>query len=83
MPTYDYLCESNGEIVEVKHRMSESISTWGELCDKAGIPLGDTQADSPVKKLATGGQVVKGSALKDSVPPCSSGGGCPSGGCGF
>ena len=25
MPTYDYRCEVNGEVVEVKHRMNEGI----------------------------------------------------------
>ena len=59
MPTYDYVCESNGRVLEVKHRMSETISTWGELCERAGIGLGQTAANSPVQRLATGGQVVK------------------------
>ena len=49
MPTYDYRCEANGRVVEVNHRMSEAISTWGELCQKAGIDQGETAADSPVK----------------------------------
>lgn len=50
MPRYDYLCPENGEVVEVSHKMSESISTWAELCEKAGKGLGSTAADSPVQK---------------------------------
>ncbi|MDH5693262.1 MAG: zinc ribbon domain-containing protein [Gammaproteobacteria bacterium] len=83
MPTYDYQCEQNGEIVEVRHAMNDTISTWGELCEKKGIPPGTTPLDSPVKKLATGGQVVKSSSLKENLPPCATGGGCSGGACGF
>lgn len=83
MPTYDYHCEVNGKVLEVKHRMSEEISTWGQLCELAGIEPGETSASAPVKKLATGGQVVKSGSLKNSVPPCMSGGGCSGGACGL
>ena len=83
MPTYDYLCESNERIVEVRHKMNEVISNWGELCEYATIEAGSTALDAPVRKLANGGQVVTSGNLKDSnVPPCSTGGACPSGGCG-
>ena len=83
MPTYDYRCEQNGQIVEVKHRMSEQLSTWGELCTLAGIDMGTTPAETPVKKLATGGQVVKSNTLGSSdLPPCASGG-CSGGMCGL
>ncbi len=81
MPTYDYVCESNGRVVEVKHRMSELLATWGELCAQAGIDAGDTPADSPVRRLATGGQVVKSSSLGEA-PPCGAGG-CGGGMCGL
>ena len=74
MPTYDYFCEQNGQTVEVQHRMSELISTWGELCECAGIAVGDTVADAMVNKLANGGQVVRSASLGDSAPPCASGG---------
>lgn len=81
MPTYDYLCEANGRVVEVRHRISESIATWGELCQRKGIDSGDTPAEAPVKKLATGGNLVKSSSMgSGSMPPCASGG-C--GGCGL
>lgn len=83
MPTYDYRCELNDRIVEVRHGMSEQIHTWGELCEKSGQPLGNTPAETPVKKLATGGQVVSSGRLGDkNMPPCASGG-CSGGACGF
>ncbi|WP_455234167.1 zinc ribbon domain-containing protein [Thiogranum longum] len=83
MPTYDYVCETNGQVVEVKHRMSETLLTWGELCKKLGIETGDTPGNAPVKKLATGGQVVKSSSLRESAPPCASGTCCGGGMCGL
>ncbi len=83
MPTYDYLCEANGRVVEVKHRMSETLSNWGEVCELAGIEADDTPVDAPVQRLATGGQVVKSSSLGDSsAPPCGAGS-CGGGMCGL
>ena len=82
MPTYDYLCEANGQVLEVKHAMSEAVKTWGELCERAGITCGDTSPEAPVSKLATGGQGVKRSSLgSDTAPACSSGGCCGGGVC--
>lgn len=84
VPTYDYRCEFNGQVVEVKHRMNERVSTWGELCVLAGIGPGDTPLDSPVEKLITGGQVVRSSSLGDNTsPPCASGPCCGAGMCGI
>jgi len=83
MPTYDYRCEINGEVVEVNHRMNDVIATWGELCEKASVNIGDTPADSPVSRLATGGQVVKSGSLGEkNLPPCATGP-CSGGACGF
>ena len=83
MPSYDYACEANGRVVEVRHRMSESLTTWGEVCETAGIDAGDTPVTTPVKRLATGGQVVKSSSLGESAPPCAAGGCCGGGMCGL
>lgn len=83
MPTYDYACDANGKVVEVRHRMSELLSTWGEVCEVSGLPPGDTPADTPVHRLATGGQLVKSSSLQDSAPPCASGSCCGGGMCGI
>ncbi len=84
MPTYDYRCDTNGRIVEVSHRMSESLSTWGELCEHSNTDLGDTPADAPVQRMATGGNLItslgSGSA---PAPACGTGGCCPTGVCGL
>ena len=55
MPMYEYLCETNGQTVEVVHRMSDRYATWGELCENAKIELGDTPADAPVTRLIGSG----------------------------
>lgn len=73
MPSYDYLCEQNGQIVEVKHRMQEIVTNWGELCQRLGRDPGDTPLETPVRKLATGGQVVRSSSLGESAPQCGPG----------
>jgi hypothetical protein len=85
MPTYDYRCTTTGEVLEVKHRISESISTWAELCELAGEDMGDTPPETPVEKILTGGHVVKSSALKNpEAPPCASGAcGMGGGACNF
>jgi hypothetical protein len=80
MPTYDYRCTLTDQVVEVRHAMNEEVRTWGELCGCAELEPGDTPADTPVVRLATGGQVVKNRALKNPEPPCASGGACCGGG---
>lgn len=81
MPTYDYKCDVNDRIIEVKHSMADEVSTWGELCQLAGIAPGKTPLDSTVRKLATGGQIVKSGSLRDNGPPCSRGPCCGGGAC--
>ncbi|BCX89697.1 hypothetical protein MIN45_P2070 [Methylomarinovum tepidoasis] len=76
MPTYDYLCKTNGKVVEVRHPMDKTVRTWGELCQLAGIDPGDTPADAPVERLITGGHVVSSASLKNPEP-------CGSGTCGM
>lgn len=83
MPTYDYRCDNNGQVLEVRHGMQETVSTWGELCALLNIDPGNSPVDSPVTKLATGGQVVKSNNLGESSPPCSSGPCCGGGMCGL
>jgi predicted nucleic acid-binding Zn ribbon protein len=74
MPTYDYRCVPTGDVVEVRHGMSEKLSTWGELCERTGQTLGDVPSDAPVEKLITGGSVVSSSALSNAdAPACSTG----------
>jgi hypothetical protein len=84
MPTYDYRCDTNGRILEVSHRMSESLATWGELCARAGIDAGDTPSEAPVHRLATGGNIISSTSRGgDAAPACASGSCCPSGFCGL
>jgi hypothetical protein len=83
MPTYDYHCDTNGQTIEVKHSMSEVLNSWGELCEQAGIDLGDTPANTPVRRLISGGQIIRSSSLGDADAPACSTGTCSSGLCGL
>ena len=51
MPYYEYHCTSNGQTLEVRHRMDERLETWGELVSHAGVDVGPTPADTPIDKL--------------------------------
>lgn len=53
MPRYDYCCDANGQVVEVVHRISERVHTWGELCERANLEPGDTDPAEPVRKIIT------------------------------
>lgn len=59
MPLYDYECPANGVRIEIHHPMTETISTWGQLCERSGHPLGDTAADEPVAKMVGAGNPFK------------------------
>jgi hypothetical protein len=87
MPTYDYRCDTNGLVVEVSHRMSERLSTWGELCARAGAQPGDTPAEAPVHRLATGGNIISSTSRGSDtapLPACAAAGNCCQGGfCGM
>lgn len=83
MPTYDYRCETTGEVFEVRHPMALKISTWADLCDIGNLDNATTPPDAPVTKLLTTGGVISNKTLKNpESPPCMSGGGCP-GRCGI
>jgi hypothetical protein len=62
MPLYDYFCPANQCTVEVGHRMHEDIRTWAELVAAAGIDAGDTPPGSEVRRIITGGSVLKASS---------------------
>ena len=86
MPTYEYRCQANGAVVEVHHKMAEQLQTWGELCDRAGVPRGRTSPAARVEKLMSAGFVRSGS--RDAAPgecaaPMCGTGGCGSGSCGM
>ncbi len=84
MPTYDYRCTANGQVLEVRHTMQERLRTWGELCTLLGISPGETPADAPVEKLMNGGSVVRSNALKNAeAPSCATGSCCAGGMCGL
>lgn len=77
MALYDYYCEANDRTVEVRHGMSRSISTWGELCEAAGIAPGDTPAGEPVRRLMGAPIPMTGSSTSaDGPPPCGPACGC-------
>ena len=82
MPSYDYRCNANGRVVEVRHSMTEKLTTWGQVCEQAGLDVGDTSADTPVERLITGGGIVSSTSLSNPEPPCGSGG-CAGGMCGL
>jgi len=82
MPTYDYRCDEDQKVYEVKHSMSVVLKTWGDLCEVAGIGLGNIAPEVTVTRLIGGAGLVRSSSLKNpEAPPCMSGGGCSSGGC--
>ena len=83
MPSYDYRCAANGQTVEVRHSMAEKLTTWGEVCELAGIEPGETPASTPVQRLITGGSVVSSSALSNPEAPACGSGGCGGGMCGL
>lgn len=58
MPTYQYHCETNGQVLEVRHNMSEKLHTWGELCERSGHDLGETPAETPIRRAILGGQLM-------------------------
>ena len=83
MPSYDYYCPANGKTVEVNHRMSEILKSWGEICERTHLELGDTPSDSPVEKRITGGVFIHSPGKgNDSTPEFSAGSCCAGGGCG-
>ena len=83
MPKYDYRCELNEKTVEVSHGMNDSISTWGELCARAGIEAGDTPVDSPVHKIISGGFVATGAGSQTAAHSCTTPSCCRGGICGL
>lgn len=51
MPSFDFHCAANGETHEVMLKMHETITTWGELCARKGIPPGETPAEATIEKV--------------------------------
>jgi len=83
MPTYEYLCETNGRVLEVRHKMAEQLATWGELCARAGVATGRTDPRAPVRKLISAGFIGSGAPRGAGAwdgPVCGSGA-CEAGEC--
>lgn len=55
MLTYQYLCPANGQTLEVQHGMKERLTNWGDVCQRAGVPLNGTPATAEVERLISGG----------------------------
>ncbi len=83
MPTYDYRCQANGKLYEVKHPMSLTVRTWGELKVLADIEDDAIPDDAAVNKVLNTGGVVKSSSLKNPQAPACPVSGCGGGGCQF
>ena len=49
MPVYVYRVA--GEKMEVSHKMSHDPQTWGELCEAAGMDLGERDPGEKVERL--------------------------------
>lgn len=79
MPTYDYYCPENGQTVEVSHRISESISTWGEICERAGMESNGIPIESPVRRVLSSPYIGGANSSSPAPSPQQGGGG---GGCG-
>jgi len=77
MPTYEYFCNSNNQSVEVLHSMNTALSTWGELCDCAGIDTGTTSPQASIEK-----KLSAVSLLPKKDFPSKPQMGCCGGGCG-
>lgn len=82
MPMYEYRCESNGQLVEVQHKMDERLATWGELCARAGITTGPTDPQARVEKLMSAGFINAGPSPGADLSACDVGGGCGAPACG-
>jgi len=80
MPRYDYHCPANGRTVEVSHPMSETLGTWGELCERAGVDPGNTPPSAEIARPVnrTVGVLAGAGGGSEAMPegPCGPGG-CP------
>jgi hypothetical protein len=76
MPTYDYRCEANNRIYEVKHSMSAKAETWYQLCELGSLDPENIPPESKVTRLIGGSNVVKSNALKNPEPACGRPNGC-------
>lgn len=70
MPTYDYRCEANGQVYEVRHPMALKPATWAELQAAGALaPDASIPDDAPVTRLMGAAGVVNSRVLKNPEPP--------------
>jgi len=81
MPTYDSICDANGDRLEVKHNMDHCVETWSDQCRLAEVPAGDTPLRAPVEQLHADAALVRRAALSDPQPACARGGRRTGGSC--
>ncbi len=70
MPYYDYYCAANDRTVEVRHSMSETLRTWGELCERAGLSTDETPADAAIERKVTAGVPLTGRSAGSPPEAC-------------
>ena len=58
MISYEYFCPENGKTISVKHSITTSIKTWGELCKITGQSLDSTPPDVPIERIIFGGTLA-------------------------
>jgi predicted nucleic acid-binding Zn ribbon protein len=76
MPYYEYHCGSNGRTLEVRHRMNERLTTWGEVVERAGAEKGDTPTEAPVERLMSAPVPLTGTSSDSGFEGCGSGCAC-------
>ncbi len=76
MPYYEYQCATNGEIVEVRHGMSERLTTWGQLVDRAAVDPGDTPKDAPIQRIMSTTVAVTATSGQANFQGCGTGCAC-------
>ncbi len=76
MPTYEYFCQANNQTIEVLHPMDDTLETWSELCNCAGIEVGETPSHSPVEKKLSAVSLLPKKAVVSSDGCCGGGCGC-------
>ncbi len=63
MPVYRYRCVENQAELEVVHRMTETLRTWGELCALLGREVGDTRPEAAVERILFAPNLSSGAGL--------------------
>lgn len=76
MPYYEYRCAANGRTVEVRHGMSEELTTWGQLVDRAAVDADATPSDAPIQRIMSAPAPVTGSGGDTDFQGCGAGCGC-------